>query len=64
MGSYGLFHALLVTLMVCFLIARRRAGMLSTARRAELYIVNLWTGYLACITAAILAAAHVPGLFS
>jgi len=64
LGAYGLFHALLVGLMVCFLLARQRAGFLSPARRAELAIVRLWTGYLAAITALLLLAINLPGLLT
>jgi cytochrome c oxidase subunit I+III len=64
MGSYGLSHALLACLMICFLIARRRVGLLSRERRAELAIVPLWTGYVAVVTVLIMAAAYLPGLMS
>lgn len=62
MGSYGLFHAIVVLLMVSFLFARMRAGFLSAARRAEPAIVNLWALYLAAITTLILVAINLPAL--
>ncbi|PWW00245.1 cytochrome c oxidase subunit I+III [Hoeflea marina] len=61
LGCYGLVHALLVALMLAFLLARQRAGYVSRSRRAELAIVPVWTGYLAVVTALILAAVYLPG---
>lgn len=62
LGSYGLFHAALGILMVCFLIARVRCGFTSSARRAEFPIVGLWIDYLSVVSVLILVVAHLPGL--
>ena len=61
LGGYALFHATVAGLMQAFLLARVRAGFVSPVRRAELPIVRLWADYLALVTAATLAAAHLPG---
>ena len=63
-GGYGLFHAALVVLMTCFLIARSAAGFLSARRLGEARIVRLWVDYAALVTLAALAAAFAPGLLS
>ncbi|RYH00762.1 cytochrome c oxidase subunit I [Salipiger sp. IMCC34102] len=64
LGAYGLFHALLVGLMLAFVIARVRRGYASAVRVAEFHIVLLWTDYLAGITVLSLLAAHVPGVLA
>lgn len=62
--AYAFAHALLVSLMLSFVIARVLRGYTSAARAAELHIVSLWTDYLAVITILSLLAAHLPGMFA
>jgi len=62
LGSYGLFHAALATLMTAFLVARVRRGFTSALRQAEFSIVSLWVDYLSVIGALVLLAAHLPDL--
>ncbi|SOE18995.1 cytochrome c oxidase subunit I+III [Hoeflea halophila] len=62
LGSYGLFHATLTSLMVLFLLARQRAGYISQRRRGELSIVMVWAIYLFVVTGLIILAVYLPGL--
>jgi len=62
LGSYGLFHAILTSLMVLFLLARQRAGYMSQRRRGELSIVMVWSIYLFVVTGLIVLAVYLPGL--
>lgn len=62
LGSYGLFHAILVAAMVAHLITRVRHGFASPLRRAEFPIVGLWVDYTSIIVLLVLVATHLPGL--
>tara|TARA_R110002020_G_scaffold109430_15_gene253120 strand:- start:10265 stop:12748 length:2484 start_codon:yes stop_codon:yes gene_type:complete len=62
LGCYGMAHALLVSLMLIFLLARHRAGYVSRQRRAELAIVPVWGAYLAVVSVLIVLAVYLPGL--
>lgn len=62
LGSYGLFHAVLTSLMVLFLLARQRAGYMSQRRRGELSIVMVWSIYLFVVAGLIVLAVYLPGL--
>ncbi|WP_340160545.1 cytochrome c oxidase subunit I [uncultured Hoeflea sp.] len=62
LGSYGLVHAALASLMLIFLLARHRAGYMSQRRRGELAIVKVWTMYLAGVTGLVVPAVYLPGL--
>jgi cytochrome c oxidase subunit I+III len=60
LGSYGIFHAAVVILMLAFLLARDKAGYVSPRRRAELAIAPIWTGYLSATAVVIFLAAYLP----
>ncbi|NDV01167.1 cytochrome c oxidase subunit I [Pseudoroseicyclus tamaricis] len=62
LGGYGLFHAGLALLMLGFVSAQTVRGYTSPGRRAVFPIVSLWLDYLALTGAAILLAAHLPGM--
>ncbi|MEP3435316.1 MAG: cytochrome ubiquinol oxidase subunit I, partial [Hoeflea sp.] len=62
LGSYGLFHAVLTSLMLLFLLARHGAGYMSQRRRGELSIVMVWSIYLFVVTGLIILAVYLPGL--
>ncbi|MCX7561242.1 cytochrome c oxidase subunit I [Sulfitobacter sp. F26204] len=62
LGGYGVFHAALAALMICFLVARVLHGFTSPARRAELPIVGLWVDYASIIGVIVLISGHLPGL--
>jgi cytochrome c oxidase subunit I+III len=62
LAGYGVFHALVPMLMLCFLAARLVGGFVSPKRRAELPIVGLWVDYMAVVAVLALIVAHLSGL--
>lgn len=64
LGSYGVFHAALVAIMLVYLMARMYRGYASPQRPAAFFIVGLWVDYLAIVSTLVLGVAHLPGLLS
>lgn len=62
LNGYALFHAGVALIMLFFVRARRRAGFLSSLRRAEPRIALLWSDYAAASGAIAALASQLPAL--